>query len=455
MQSRQNHHRRVLVSLDAHLSPEASRVSAIRHSRSGRSGKGAAGAADLAQEVKALAQEAAEASARIDALESKVETLEVQLGPQPTEGEPADEPEEEPEEEPEQAAPPADVITVAVLGGTGHVGSYLCPRLGADPRYRCICVSRSTTSEPYAASDGSWDNVERVALDRSGADHNSPVLSDEASDSTAAAEVAFAQAVAALGADVVIDMICFTQESCERLVEGLKDSPCSHFLHVGSIWSHGHSLAVPTPEGLPKDREPLEEYGQGKNDIEQYLLHSEAAAEIPFACTVLHAGHIVGRGWPPLNPQGHFNQQLFAALARGEPLLLPNFGQETVHHIHADDIARCFITCIEQREASAGEAYHIVSPQAVSLRHLAIAVTKELFGLEVNLEFAKSWEQFAAVVAEEDASQTLTHIEHSPSCSMAKIKEQLGFESQHDSISMVVESAKYLIENGMVEGLPL
>jgi nucleoside-diphosphate-sugar epimerase len=111
-------------------------------------------------------------------------------------------------------------------------------------------------------------------------------------------------------------------------------------------------------EGLPKDRAPLEEYGRGKNDIEQYLLHSaEAAASIPFACTILHAGHIVGRGWPPLNPQGHFNAQVFAGLARRQPLLLPHLGQETVHHIHADDIARCFIACIENRPASAGQAY--------------------------------------------------------------------------------------------------
>ena len=42
------------------------------------------------------------------------------------------------------------------LGGTGHIGSYLCPRLAADPRYRCICVSRSATSDPYEADGGSW-----------------------------------------------------------------------------------------------------------------------------------------------------------------------------------------------------------------------------------------------------------------------------------------------------------
>ena len=451
--------RRRLRALAAQLQP----ANAARRSNSGsrrtryRQSSGGSND-DLHDELQEIGALSEESSQRIDTLEAKVTILEAELlggewAPTPA---PAPAPDEDADDAPasdSDTSTPTGVTTVVVLGGTGHVGSYLCPRLGADPSYRVICVSRSTTSEPYFADGGAWDNVERVALDRSGADHNAPVLSEESSDSTAAAEVAFAEQVAALGADVVIDMICFTKESCERLVEGLKGSPCRHFLHVGSIWAHGHSLAVPTPEMLPKDREPLEEYGQGKNDIEQYLLHSDEAAAIPFGCTVLHAGHIVGRGWAPLNPQGHFNEKVFASLSRGEPLLLPNFGQETVHHIHADDIARCFIACIEQREASAGEAYHIVSPKAVSLRHLAIAVTKELFGLEVNLEFAESWGQFAAVVAEEDASQTLTHIQHSPSCSMEKIKEQLGFESLHGSIDMVVESARWMIDNGMIEGL--
>ena len=35
-----------------------------------------------------------------------------------------------------------------------------------------------------------------------------------------------------------------------------------------------------------------------------------------------------------------------------------------------------------------------------------------------------------------------THIEHSPNCSVAKLKEQLGFEPRHGSIDMVVESAQ-------------
>ncbi|GAG65857.1 unnamed protein product, partial [marine sediment metagenome] len=62
-----------------------------------------------------------------------------------------------------------------------------------------------------------------------------------------------------------------------------------------------------------------------------------------FPATVLHPGHIVGEGWAPLNPAGHFNPEVFTKLARGRELVLPNLGLETVHHVHADDVAQVFI----------------------------------------------------------------------------------------------------------------
>ena len=39
---------------------------------------------------------------------------------------------------------------IVVLGGTGHVGSYLCPLLASDPNNYVICISRGQ-SKPYPA----------------------------------------------------------------------------------------------------------------------------------------------------------------------------------------------------------------------------------------------------------------------------------------------------------------
>ena len=56
--------------------------------------------------------------------------------------------------------------------------------------------------------------------------------------------------------------------------------------------------------------------------------------------TVLHPGHLVGSGWPPINPAGNFNPGVFANLRGGRSVRLPNFGLETLHHVHADDVAQ-------------------------------------------------------------------------------------------------------------------
>src|SRR5436309_1224477 len=75
-----------------------------------------------------------------------------------------------------------------------------------------------------------------------------------------------------------------------------------------------------------------------------------------FPATLLHPGHIVGPGWAPLNPAGHFNPDVFARLAQGEPLALPNLGLETVHHVHADDVAQAFMQAMAWRSSAVGES---------------------------------------------------------------------------------------------------
>ena len=139
--------------------------------------------------------------------------------------------------------------------------------------------------------------------------------------------------------DVVIDMICFTEASVRHLVDAL-GGQVRHFLHTGTIWVHGPSVEVPTTEMQP--RRPFGEYGIAKARIESYLI--EMARKESFPATIIHPGHIVGPGWEPLNPAGHFNPRIFTMLAKGEEPLLPNFGLETVHHVHADDVAQMSLT---------------------------------------------------------------------------------------------------------------
>ena len=119
-------------------------------------------------------------------------------------------------------------MRVLVIGGTGHVGTFLIPRL-VEAGHEVICVSRNQR-EPYL-QHGAWGSVEPVKVDR--------LKAEEAGE--------FGQQMAALKADVVIDMICFSLASARQLVEALRGKVL-HFLHCGTVWVHGPSVCVPTDE---------------------------------------------------------------------------------------------------------------------------------------------------------------------------------------------------------------
>ena len=239
-------------------------------------------------------------------------------------------------------------------------------------------------------------------------------------------------------------MICFTLDSARHLVEALRGQ-VQHFLHCGTIWVHGPSVQVPTTEEQP--RRPFGEYGIQKAAIEAYLL--DEARRAGFPATLLHPGHIVGPGWAPLNPAGHFNPEVFARIARGEELMLPNLGLETVHHVHADDVAQSFMQALSHWSAAVGESFHVVSPQALTLRGYAERMYA-WFGREPRLSFLP-WEEWRATVTEQDAAMTWDHIAHSPNCSIAKAQRLIGYQPRYGSLQAVCESAQWLIDHGVVK----
>lgn len=316
-------------------------------------------------------------------------------------------------------------MRTVVIGATGHVGTYLVPRL-VRAGHDVVAVSRGER-DPYQ-SDGAWDDVERVTLDRERAEE----------------EGVFVERIRELDPDAVVDMICFESEQARRLVEGL-EGEIQHFLHCGTVWVHGPSRVVPTTEDQPRD--PFGEYGTKKAEIESYLL--EKARRDGFPATVLHPGHIVGPGWMPLSPAGNFETYAYEALASGETLALPGRGLETVHHVHADDVAQAFERAFASWSAAVGESFHVTSSRAVTLRGYAREVAG-WFGEEADLEFLP-WDEWTETVSEEAAEATYDHVEHSPSVSIEKARERLGYEPRYTSFQAVREAVDALVADGELD----
>src|SRR5580698_2713508 len=81
-------------------------------------------------------------------------------------------------------------MRILVIGGTGHIGTYLSPML-VEAGHEVICISRGTR-QPYQPHRA-WSEIAMVTVDR------------EAEE----ARGDFGRRVAELGAEVVIDLTCY------------------------------------------------------------------------------------------------------------------------------------------------------------------------------------------------------------------------------------------------------
>ena len=68
----------------------------------------------------------------------------------------------------------------------------------------------------------------------------------------------FRQTIVELDAHVVVDMICFSVGECRSLIEALHSAGADGrrrnlelFVHMGSIWAYGPTVAPPTDEDGP------------------------------------------------------------------------------------------------------------------------------------------------------------------------------------------------------------
>jgi len=316
------------------------------------------------------------------------------------------------------------VSRVVVIGATGHIGTYLVPRLVAGG-HQVIAVSRGARG-PYQASPR-WSAVTTVTADR------------EAED----AQGTFGERIAALRPEVVIDLICFTPASARQLVEALRPSR-PLLVHCGTIWVHGPSLLVPVTEDEP--RTAYGAYGTGKAEIEALLHEETRAGGVP--AVVLHPGHISGPGWPVITPSGNLDPATWTALATGQPLALPDHGLGVLHHVHADDVAQAFELALS-RPAAIGGSFHVAAEQAMTQRGLA-AGAAAWFGREAVLDFV-DWEEFASLVGRGNAEVTREHTVRSITASVARAREVLGYAPRYTALGALREALAWLADNGQAD----
>ena len=176
---------------------------------------------------------------------------------------------------------------------------------------------------------------------------------------------------------IIHDLTCYEPRSAGGGCSAARRTD-THLLHCGTIWVHGPAWRCPPQKMGP--RRAFGDYGIKKAAIETYLLSESRTAALPI--TLLHpAGTWLGR-MGSVNPAGNFNLVSRAAERRAPEAA--NIGMETLHHVHADDVAQCSKKAMS-RSSALGQSFHVVSA-AATLRGYAERVAT-WFGRTAQLGF--------------------------------------------------------------------
>ena len=316
-------------------------------------------------------------------------------------------------------------MRVVVIGGTGHIGTYLIPRL-VENGYEVLSVTRGK-SGPYKMS-GIWRWVQPVIMDRE----------EEEQQST------YGKKLAALKPDIVVDLLTYHPENLANIANAL-DGKIEQYVFCSSIWAHGAASVVPAPEELP--RHPFGAYGIGKAGCEAYL--HEAYRKHRFPETVIMPGHITGPGWNFINPCGNLDPMVFQRIGRGETIYLPNFGMETLHNVHADDVAQVFMNAILYRNRALGESFHAAAPTAITMRGIAEKMFM-WFGQEPSIEYLP-WKEWCERTADKGfIASTENHVRHSDNYSIAKAKTLLNYQPRYTFFQAMFEGVESMIARGVI-----
>jgi nucleoside-diphosphate-sugar epimerase len=316
-------------------------------------------------------------------------------------------------------------MRIVVIGGSGHVGSFLVPRL-VHAGHDVVNLTRGVRA-PYVENEV-WSEVEQIQVDRAAED----------------AAGTFGRRVAALEADVVVDMICFTPDSAAALVEVLRGRS-THLIHCGTIWRYGASVKQPMRED--DSSPPFGEYGTQKAAIAELLAAETRSGGL--VTTVLQPGHISGPGWPPIGPLGNLDTKVWYALSAGLEIGVPGLGAELMHHVHAADVAQAFQLAVEHRDAAAGESFNVVAPSALTARGF-LAIAAGWFGQTARTRTV-SWAEFRSGTTTEFADSSWQHLSRSQYASIEKARTLLGYAPAYEPEAAVLDSIRWLIDNNRLE----
>ena len=288
-------------------------------------------------------------------------------------------------------------MKICVIGGTGHIGSFLTPMLVGDGHE--VTVLTRGTDRQLAGS--AWSSVTFVTGQYSRDDS------------------AWGDLIKQIAAEVVIDIVGADLPSTYTAAK----QSGQHVIACGSLWMFGPARLVPTP---PVTQGTCSFPGYAKRYDEMQQVQDQAARD-GIAFSAIMPPNIAGPGKIPLEGMGGRGIEVHRDHQRGQPVPLPHGCNTLIGPCDAEDIARAFWLAVNQRDAAAGELFNVGSAYALPAPQFVEAYAA-IYGQSIPIRWVES-EEYRTQILPDLGSHAHFYLHMCPD--IAKLRTTLGYEPQH------------------------
>lgn len=287
-------------------------------------------------------------------------------------------------------------MKILVIGGTGHIGSFLVPML-SNIAEKVGVVSRSDKK----IEEAGWENVQIL---------QGKYMRDNRDWCDFVRQGEFEVLIDILGADV------------PSTYEAVK-AHCKHYIACGSLWMFGPPKVVPTPE---KTQGPCQFEGYAVRYSELLSIRQQAEQDgVMF--TAIMPPNICGPGKIPLDGHGGRDLEVHKAHMQGQPVKIFEGCNTLIGPCDAEDIAQGFFLASCQGEAAAGEIFNVGSAYSLTAPQF-IETYGQIYGSKIPIEFVSSESFFGSVLPAAGAS---AHFSQHMLPDISKIRSKLGYKPKY------------------------
>ena len=288
-------------------------------------------------------------------------------------------------------------MKICVIGGTGHIGSFLTPMLASDG-HDVTVLTRGTDRQ---LNGPAWSKITFATGQYSRND------------------AAWGDLIKQIAAEVVIDIVGADLPSTYAAAK----QSGQHVIACGSLWMFGPPRLVPTP---PVTQGPCPFEGYAKRYDEMQQVRGQAPRD-GVAFSAIMPPNIAGPGKIPLEGMGGRDIEVHRDHQRGRPVPLPDGCNTLIGPCDAEDIARAFALAVNQRDAAAGELFNVGSAYALPAPQFVEAYAT-IYGNPIPIEWVDS-QRYKTEILPDLGSHAHFYLHMCPD--IAKLRTALGYEPQY------------------------